>query len=125
MLFVLVKPMLEYLVETLKLDANVLRDSTLQRLELIHMEAFMHVSATMWTTCSRELRALTNGTITGLNPVELSEIYEELFKVGTLLQGENPLRILDQDHRPWERPERVRDHTWYETFDEGIDRKKV
>jgi hypothetical protein len=125
MLFALVKPMLEYLVETLKLDANVLRDSTLQRLELIHMEAFMHVSAATWTTCFKELRALTNRTITGLTPVELSEIYEELFKVGTLLQGENPLRILEQDHRPWERPERARGHTWHEAFDEGIDAKKV
>jgi hypothetical protein len=40
---------------------------------MVHMEAFMHVSAATWTTCFNELRALTNQTTTGLTPVELSE----------------------------------------------------
>ena len=36
----LVLPLLMRLVKTLRLDPNVLRDSTLQRLELLHMEAY-------------------------------------------------------------------------------------
>jgi hypothetical protein len=98
----LVKPLLEYLIGTLKLDPNVLRDSTLQRLELIHMEAYLHVAATMWTTSFKELRALTNGSIAKLNPVELNGLYDELWKVGTLLRGPDPLRILEDARRPWD-----------------------
>ena len=124
-LYPMVQYVLEYLVGTLKLDANVLRDSTLQRLELRHMEAYLHVSAIMWETIFVELRALTNGKIIGLTPVELNVLYEQLWVVGTMLRGPNPLTILSQDHRPWERPDRVRGQKWHQTFDGEINMKKV
>ena len=119
------KPLLEYLIGTLKLDPNVLRDSTLQRLELIHMEGYLHVGAVMWTTCFRELRALTNGKIARLNPIELNMLHGELWRVGTMLQGPGPLHILQDDHRSWVRPERVAEDAWYENFDADIAGKKV
>jgi hypothetical protein len=121
----MVQHVLEHLVGTLKLDANVLRDSTLQRLELRHMGAYLHVSAITWETTFVELRALTNGKIIGLTPVELNVLYEQLWVVGTMLRGPNPLTILSQDHRPWERPDRVRGQKWHQTFDGEINMKKV
>ena len=51
---------LQYTVETLLLDANVLRDSILVRMELIHFECYIHANAIMWRLVYRELRAVTN-----------------------------------------------------------------
>ena len=68
-MFPLVEPILKYLVKTLCLDPNVLRDTTLQRLELIHMEAYLHVNATMWIVCFEELRRLTNSNKVGIPPL--------------------------------------------------------
>jgi hypothetical protein len=121
----MVQCVLECLVGTLKLDANVLRDSSLQRLELRHVEACLHVSAIMWETTFVELRALTNGEIIGLTPVELDVLHEQLWVVGTMLRGPNLLQILSQDHRPWERPDRARGQKWYQAFDDEINMKKV
>ena len=116
----LVKPLLECLIGTLKLDPNVLRDSTLQRLELVHMEACLHVSATTWSTCFRELRALANGKLAKLNPVELNELYDELWVVGKLLISPDCLGLdtLEDAHTPWVRPVRVANDPWCTTFDE-------
>ena len=93
-LYQLVLPLLMYLVKTLRLDANVLRDSTLQRLELLHMEAYLHVSATTWIVCFEELRRLTNSKKVEIIPPELNRVYDRLCDVGTLLQGPNALDIL-------------------------------
>ena len=46
----LCNPLLEYLVGTLVLDPNVLRDSALQRLELNHLQACVHACAILWVT---------------------------------------------------------------------------
>jgi hypothetical protein len=64
----LVLPLLMHLVKILRLDANVLRDSTLQRLELLHMGAYLHASATTWIVCFEELRRLTNSKKVELMP---------------------------------------------------------
>ena len=93
--------MTEYLVQTLVLDANVLRDSTLQRIELMHFVAYVHVNAIMWHCGFAELRALTNGSCVELNPMELNRLYDKLWVVGDILQGEVPLSILDVNYRPW------------------------
>ncbi len=60
---------LQYTVETLLLDANVLRDSVLVRMELMHFECYIHVNAIMWRLVYRELRALTNERNLNLNPL--------------------------------------------------------
>ena len=44
-----------YLVETLVLEPNILRDSTLQRIELMQFEAAVHASAIMWEVEFAEL----------------------------------------------------------------------
>jgi hypothetical protein len=49
----------------------------------------------------RELRALTNDGIMNLNPMELNEIYEQLWNVGTLLRSDDALHILEDGYRPW------------------------
>ena len=80
-------PIIEYLVSCLRLDENVLRDSTLMRLELPHFEAYIHTSAIMWVAAYHELRAMTNSTVVDLNPMEVNAIYDEMWMMGTLLQG--------------------------------------
>ena len=118
----------DFLVSTLVLDPNVLRDSTLQRIELMHFignparppspvltppppphlpptpptpTAYVHVNAIMWHCGFAKLRALTNGSCVELNPLELNKLYEKLWTVGTTLQGPEPLTVLDPDFRPW------------------------
>lgn len=54
--FPLLPAIIEFTIECLELDPNMLRDSVLQRLELLHMEAYIHVNAIMWESCFRELR---------------------------------------------------------------------
>jgi hypothetical protein len=39
-----------------------------------------------------------------LNPREVNELHEQLFKMGRLLQGDNALSVLDDGYRPWVRP---------------------
>ncbi len=59
--------------------------------------------------CFAELRALTNRKAVresglGLNPMELSDLYEHLWNVGVLLQSsENAMSIYHADYRPWPR----------------------
>ncbi len=69
---------------------------------MLQFEAYVHVNAVLWRVVYRELRALTNDSSMGLNPLQLSEIYEHLWNVGTLLQDEvDVLSILEDDFRPW------------------------
>jgi hypothetical protein len=55
----------------------------------------------MWRVVYRELRALTNDSDMNLDPMELNNIYEDVWNVGTLLQSNECLTILDDDFRPW------------------------
>jgi hypothetical protein len=47
-LFPLVDPILKYTGSTRRLEANVLRDSVFQRVELLHFQAYIHCGAFMW-----------------------------------------------------------------------------
>ena len=94
---------LQYTVETLLLDANILRDSILVRMELIHFECYMHVNASMWRLVYRELRALTNDSTLNLNPLQINDLYDYLWDVGSLLQCEESLTIYQDGWRPWAR----------------------
>ena len=114
-----------YLIDMLILDANVLRDSILVplnpsyrnrkhfltltlhhtkpkvRMEMTPFECYVHVNAIMWRVVYRELRALTNDATMNLNPMELNNVYEDLWNVGTLLQTDAALSVLQDDYRPW------------------------
>ena len=94
---------LQYTVETLLLDANILRDSILVRMELIHFECYLHVNASMWRLVYRELRALTNDSTLNLNPLEINDLYDYLWDVGSLLECEESLTIYEDGWRPWAR----------------------
>jgi hypothetical protein len=95
----LIEPLLHYNVDCLDLEANVLRDSVLQRLELFHFQAHTHTCAIMWECAFKELRALTNSSDVDLNPLELHDVHDCLWTVGVKLQGDSPLTVLDE--RPW------------------------
>ncbi len=94
---------LQYTVETLLLEANVLRDSVLVRLECIHFECYIHVNALLWRLVYRELRALTNDHVLNLNPLEVNDLNDYLWDVGTLLTSTEALDILEDGWRPWPR----------------------
>jgi hypothetical protein len=49
----------------------------------------------------KELRGLTNAKGLELHPMELNELYEYLYDLGTTLQGETCLRIFEDGFRPW------------------------
>jgi hypothetical protein len=70
-------------------------------MEIIHYECYVHVNAIMWRVLYRELRAITNDSALHLNPLEINDVYEEVWNVGILLQSEEALSILDYDFRPW------------------------
>jgi hypothetical protein len=94
---------LQYIVETLLLEANVLRDSVLVRLECIHFECYIHVNALLWRLVYRELRAVTNDQALNLNPLEVNDLYDYLWDVGTLLTSTDALDILEDGWSPWPR----------------------
>ena len=71
-IYPLMQPLLSYVIYTLRQDPNILRDSILMRLEIVHFQAYLHVCAVMWRTVYRELRALTNDNGLELNPLELN-----------------------------------------------------
>ncbi len=63
--------------------------------------AQVHVNAIMWRVLYRELRALTNDGALDLNPMEICDIYEHVWNVGTLLQSDECLSVLADGYRPW------------------------
>jgi len=69
------------------LDPNILRDSVYIRLQLLPYQAYIHVGAIAWQQIFQELRAMTNSNEVDLNPLELNDRYDDLYKVGELLQG--------------------------------------
>ena len=118
--------LLGYLTECLQLDKNILRDSILQGIELMHHEAYIQTCALMWTTVYGELRALTNSTIVNLNPLELNFLYDNLWNVAETLKGPSPLSILDQGWRPWPKV-RLGDpncESFYRRLESNIDQRK-
>ncbi len=68
---------------------------------MLPFECYVHVNAIMWRVVYRELRALTNDGAMDLNPMELNDVYEEVWNVGVLLMSDEALSILDEDYRPW------------------------
>jgi hypothetical protein len=102
----LIQPINLYCIETLILDANILRDSTLTRIEQIRFQAYIHTNAIMWKICFQELRALTdtkqmNEVGMGVNPMELGDIYDHVWNLGLLLQSDRCLEVLKSGYRPW------------------------
>ena len=70
-------------------------------MEIVHYECYVHVNAIMWRVLYRELRAITNDSSLQLNPLQINDVYEEVWNVGVLLRSEEALSILDLDYRPW------------------------
>jgi hypothetical protein len=104
--FNLIKPIITFTVAMCAVDANILRDAVLVRLENIRFEAYVHVNALLWKVAFAELRALTNRKAVsesglGLNPMELNELYDHLWNVGVLLQSNNCLQVFEPEFRPW------------------------
>ena len=91
----------ENLVGTIVQDANILKDSTLQRMEMRQCGACVHVLALTWVVCFEELRALTNATLVDLNPNELHCTFDQLHAFALVLMGDDPLSVLAPDYRPW------------------------
>jgi hypothetical protein len=71
-LFPLLEPLLNYEVQTLLDDSNILRDSVLIQMECLYFEAYVHVGAIMWRVVFKELRGLTNSKGLELNPMALN-----------------------------------------------------
>ena len=113
---------LEYLVPTLRDEANILRDSTLMRMETYHFECYIHVCALMWVTVFEELRYLTNSKKFNLNPLELNEIFDALWKVGNKMRGGEAFDLFEEAFRPWPRL-RPEDPDIQEWYDAQLERK--
>jgi hypothetical protein len=67
----------------------------------------------MWRVVYQELRALTNDKTLSLNPMDLNDLYEEVWNVGSLLQTDESLSILDEGFRPWPRVKEGTEASWY------------
>ena len=70
-------------------------------MEMTPFECYVHVNALLWRVVYRELRALTNDATINLNPMELNNVYEDLWNVGTLLQTAEALYLFQDNYRPW------------------------
>jgi hypothetical protein len=70
-------------------------------MEMAPFECYVHVNALLWRVVYRELRALTNDATINLNPMDLNNVYEDLWNVGTLLQTDEALSMFQDDYRPW------------------------
>ena len=104
--FNLITPIITFTVSLCAMDANVLRDAVLVRLENIRFEAYVHVSALMWKIAFAELRALTNRKAVqqsgfGLNPMELNELYNYLWNMGVFMQSDQGMDVFTPEYRPW------------------------
>jgi hypothetical protein len=126
---------LQYTIEILILDANILRDSILVRLEMVTSNPLtinltqcltMTMSHSnpnpypcrcslrpiMWRVVYREFRAVTNDATLALNPMELNDIYDHLWDVATLLTSADCLTILDEGFRPWPKIHHGSEKSW-------------
>jgi hypothetical protein len=66
----------------------------------------------MWRVVYRELRAVTNDASLALNPMQLNDIYDLLWDVGTLLTSEDSLTILEEGFRPWPKIKHGTEESW-------------
>jgi hypothetical protein len=66
----------------------------------------------MWRVMYRELRALTNDKNLALNPMDLNDLYEEVWNVGALLQTDEWPAVLDDGFRPWPRVKEGTEASW-------------
>jgi hypothetical protein len=78
----------------------------------VQFEAFLHVNAVLWRVVYRELRALTNDKKLALNPMDLNDLYEEVWNVGALLQTEDSLSVMEDGFRPWPRVKEGTEASW-------------
>lgn len=92
-------------------------------MELIHFECYVHVNAIVWRLIYRELRAVTNANTLNLNPLELNDLYDNLWDVGELLLGDDALQILEEGWRPWPRVKEGSEASW--DFYDILDRHKA
>jgi hypothetical protein len=92
-------------------------------MELMHFECYVHVNAIVWRLVYRELRAVTNAKTLNLNPLELNDLYDNLWDVGELLLGEDALDILEEGWRPWPRVKEGSEASW--DFYDILDRYKA
>ncbi len=60
----------------------------------------MHVNTIMWRVVFKELRGLTNSKGLELNPMELNGLYENLYDLGIMLQGDSSLLVFEKGYRP-------------------------
>ncbi len=62
----------------------------------------------------RELRAVTNDATLALNLMQLNDIYDHLWDVGTLLTSEDSLTILEESFtsRPWPKIKHGTEESW-------------
>jgi len=60
-----------------------------------------------------------------MSPPELNDLYDELWKVATLLEGPDALDILEDAYRPWGRPDCVRNVEWYVKHDNRLPERKA
>jgi hypothetical protein len=95
------EPLIDYTVRTLLDKQNILRDSVLMQAECLHFEAYVHINTIMWRVVFKELRGLTNSNGLELNPLELNYLYEDLYDLGVMLQGQTSMRVFDNGFRPW------------------------
>ena len=116
-IYPLLGPTNAYLVDSIVLGQNILRDSTLQRMECNYFEAYVHVNAVMWEVAFAELRYLTNSKTVSLNPMEVNDLYDRLWRMATQMQGPDALDILEAVYRPWPRlqPSNEALSKWYDT----------
>ncbi len=66
----------------------------------------------MWRVVYRELRAVTNDATLALNPMQLNDIYDHLWDVGTLLTSEDSLTILEEGFRPSPKIKHGTEESW-------------
>ena len=79
----------------------------------------------MWVTCFEELRKLTNATVVNLTPLQLNDLCDKLWDVGTLLQSEEPFDIFEDAFRPWPKscPDDPDVAAWYATRSEKMPKR--
>jgi hypothetical protein len=83
-----ITPIITFTVSLYAMDANVLRDAVLVRLENIRFEAYVHVSALMWKVAFGELRALTNR----------KAVQQSVFQDSVLSVSKMPCLVLTVSH---------------------------
>jgi hypothetical protein len=114
----------------------------------MHYEAYVHACAILWKVAFEELRGLTNKKCiqdsgesmsrtlnprphfifvsllyagVGLNPMELNDLYDHLWNLGSMLQSDDAFSVLENEYRPWPRvrynegPSRHYITTWKKT----------